>query len=84
MNKFEFEKGFVTNLVLVSNDPRMVVVIVMNQHLAEGSRLYTAVEDSPTGIEVYTEKLVDLSERYDVPKEVLQRELKKLEPKKEE
>jgi len=83
MEQFKFETGFVTNLVLVSNNPQMVVVIVMNQHLAEGSRLYTAIEDTPIGIEIYTEKLEDLAERYDIPKEKLLREMNKLKPKKE-
>lgn len=83
MNKFNFDTGFVSNLVLISKEEQKVVVIVMNQNLADGSRLYTAVEDTPGGIEVFTEKLEDLSERYDIPKEVLLCELNKLSPKKE-
>jgi len=84
MEQIKFDMGFVTNLVLISSNPPMVVVIVMNQHLAEGSRLYTAIEDTPMGIEIYTEKLEDLAERYDVPKEKLLREINKLKPKTED
>ena len=71
MNKFEFTSGSITNYVLVGNDPHRVIVIVQNQHIDNGERLFTVIDETPAGIDVYTEKIGDLSERYDLPKETL-------------
>ena len=71
MNKFNFSNGVVCNYVLVGTETEQIVVIVQTEHTVDGERLYCAIDQQPSGIEVYTEKLIDLSERYDIPKETL-------------
>lgn len=71
MNKFNFSNASVCNYVLIGTDTQRIVVIVQNQHLDSGERLYTAIDENPDGINIYTEKISDLSERYDIPKEEL-------------
>ena len=71
MNKFKFTSGAITNYVLVGSDPQRVVVFVQNQHTDNGERLYTVIDETPDGIDVYTEKIDDLTKKLDIPKEVL-------------
>jgi hypothetical protein len=56
----------VNNLVFGKEDGSQVLTIYRNLHSVDGFRLCTVIDETPSEINVYTEKLSDIAERYNL------------------